>query len=35
MQTKVFKDGINKKENTPKKEKFIILTVFPVNVLII
>jgi hypothetical protein len=35
MQTKAFKDGINKKRNTPKKEKLIILTTFPVNVLII
>jgi hypothetical protein len=35
MQTKVFKNGINKKGNTPKKKKFIILIIFFINVLII
>ena len=35
MQTKIFKDGVNKKGNSPKKEKLIILTTFPVNILII
>jgi hypothetical protein len=35
IQTKVFKDSVNKKRNTPKKEKLVILTTFSVNVLII
>ena len=35
MQTKVFKDNVNKEGNPPKKEKLVILTVFPINALII
>jgi hypothetical protein len=35
MQIKAFEDGFNKKGNPPKKEKLIILTAFPINVLII
>jgi hypothetical protein len=35
MQTKAFKDGVNKKGNTPKKKKLVILTTFPINALII
>jgi hypothetical protein len=35
IQTKVFKDGVNKERNTPKKKKLVILTAFPINVLII
>jgi hypothetical protein len=35
IQTKVFKDGVNKEGNTPKKKKLIILTTFPINALII
>ena len=35
MQIKVFKDGFNEEGNPPKKEKLIILTTFPINILII
>jgi hypothetical protein len=35
MQTKAFKDSVNKKGNTPKKEKLVILTAFSINTLII
>jgi hypothetical protein len=35
IQTKAFKNSINKEGNTPKKEKLVILTTFPINVLII
>ena len=35
MQTKVFKNNINKERNPPKKKKFVILTAFSINILII
>ena len=35
MQIKAFKDGFDKEGNPPKKEKLVILTVFPINALII
>jgi len=35
MQIKAFKDGVNEEGNPPKKEKLVILTMFPINVLII
>jgi hypothetical protein len=35
MQIKAFEDGFNKEGNPPKKEKLVILTAFPINVLII
>jgi uncharacterized protein YhhL (DUF1145 family) len=35
IQIKVFKNSVNKKGNIPKKKKLVILTIFPVNALII
>ena len=35
MQIKAFEDGFDEEGNPPKKEKLVILTAFPINVLII